>query len=372
MDPTLAGKVFAQLHGQLGPNGDMVKTLFAQIAREGHEMEVARFEDPRNSWQFRSPHPLLTFSELRRRTVEILEDSSITLLHIVCETGQWLRRAEPWLQTALKRRPPNSAALVCQVVTVREDHFAPMAVSELHKWPWNSSQIALLDDDLAARPPSLMAINWWELSRHLTLGLSGNPQDPSSWRPSKGIFFRRRLNSPLTCPVYVETEEDASALEAFFQYYRRKCVKATLLICSLPDVHVRADMPGVVLPYLKQLEDLALDAEWTSITWLAALCRTNDESKPWLDVGVLGYEYRDGMWCVQAVAVRDGWRHCGVGAALLGAMEQRVRPAFGGTSESVVKVPVLGTSGTLSSSFFVKNGYRPAEDGVLRKRIGSS
>jgi hypothetical protein len=172
-----------------------------------NETEIAKGNPTRHLWLFRKPKEIRTIGELREYTRNSLVDSNWNSLRIIAETGAWLLE-KPFFDALLERFTKKKFTKV--EIIVRTEHV-PIGLGP------NVDQIQNVFNGHFGNACKFIIrrIAWWKRNRHLTLFLDDK-------EPRRGIYFRRRLETPVIRPVILGDAYDLAVLGEIFERYLRK------------------------------------------------------------------------------------------------------------------------------------------------------
>lgn len=186
----------------------------------GVEIEIRGRPDPSSQWLFRTPLDIDSIAKLGDITNEMLEkflDYTGGQLEIygVWSTGEWLFHKlgyayERFGKKILSRLKEGDAVLH-MVTSDPEDSN--------HKSIKNERSAAVNKKLMKYDSVALGATSWWRLNRRITLfryTVNGNPVY------QEGLYFRRRLSTPLISPIYLTDIGDCQILYKIFCHYWRK------------------------------------------------------------------------------------------------------------------------------------------------------
>ncbi len=194
---TEAGRQQLELVANLARHLETVRALT--------ETEIAKRQPTRHLWLFRNAMKISSIGELKQRTENWIREQPWTCLRIIAETGEWL----------LDKRNSDSIADHCKGSAKISMHLivraeaVPLALGADHV----SRVIEELQNVTGGKLDlKVDSLPWWKHNRHLTL-LSNEAGLLC------GIYFRRRLKTPLIYPVSLEDSHDLGVLKKIFDQY---------------------------------------------------------------------------------------------------------------------------------------------------------
>lgn len=191
---------------------------------EGVEIEISSRIDPSSRWLFRKPKEINSISQLADKTVKmfekLLKDSS-GCIHIfgIWSSGEWLFHEKGYAynefgKEILKRLKEKSARLI--MITSHPDTNILKSIKKDR-----SNEVISTLKSINNGTVEIGLISWWRLNRRMTLLELGCNTDTHQ---QEGIYFRRRLYSPLVSPIFLNDIEDCEVLYKIFCHYNRKAV----------------------------------------------------------------------------------------------------------------------------------------------------
>lgn len=172
------------------------------------ETEIAKRQPTRHLWLFRNAKKISSIGELKQRTKIWIREQPWTCLRIIAETGEWL--LDPRIMGSIVEHCQGPAKVSMHLIVRAE--AVPLALGADHVFRVMEELQNVTGGKLELKVDPL---RWWRHNRHLTL-LSNEAGLLC------GIYFRRRLKTPLIYPVSVEDPHDLRVLEQIFDRYVTK------------------------------------------------------------------------------------------------------------------------------------------------------
>ncbi|HEY4929928.1 MAG TPA: hypothetical protein VII23_00025 [Terriglobales bacterium] len=178
-----------------------------ETVRGQTETEVAKRHPTRHLWLFKNPQTISSISALKERTEYFIKNRPWTNLQVIAETGEWLLEAT--IREALLKHAKKSGVHLHLIV---REEAVPLALEANHAIRVRQELESAGSGKIKVKVDELP---WWHHNRHMTLLLDGDT-------PTAGIYFRRRLKTPLIYPVTVEDAYDLGVLKKIFERYVSK------------------------------------------------------------------------------------------------------------------------------------------------------
>lgn len=181
------------------------------------DIEISLEATPSSQWLFKEPELVLSLADMGRYTNLILgeflrEHGGRVEIYGIWSTGEWLFLENGYAWKCFGKR----------ILKMIEDKVATMELVLSEPSKDKSMRTArgkgILEILERYEGVTIHQIEWWRHNRRLTLV---KITDANGEVRRKGIYFRRRLSSPLVSPIFVQGD-DCKILEEMFNHYRRK------------------------------------------------------------------------------------------------------------------------------------------------------
>lgn len=192
-----------------------------QEIRQGPEIEIRGERDSTDDWLFQNAVHISGILDLHKKTAEVFDhflDQSDEKIEIfgVWSSGEWLFDENGFAykdygQKIIELIEQGKAKL--KVVLIEPHSSDSDTISSATSANIQSSLFKL--QQCHKEYVKLLKISWWRHNRKITIVKNRND--------TMGIYFKRKLASPLISPVYVEGE-DCKVLEEMFQHYESKAL----------------------------------------------------------------------------------------------------------------------------------------------------
>jgi hypothetical protein len=192
-------------------------------------VEIKGRRDVSSDWIFKNPRYLVSLTDLGTHTMKIFRwflenEGKQKKIYAIWSSGEWLFHKDclaykMFGKEVLKKIKEGDIEL--NAVFIKPNNYGPskFSLEKIEIIHENLKKYGMRVEEVrGGNNVNIKHINWWKHNRIMTLLRIEENED---CKKQKGIYFRRRMATPLVSPVYLKDTDCDVLLEIFRKYYQK-------------------------------------------------------------------------------------------------------------------------------------------------------